>query len=142
MGTLANPSAQLNLREASFSSGHLEIKLSGSAAVEDKNLVFTDFDVNGTTFNLNTMSGSFSLAQMSGSLEGSLSGKVSDEIYFDKKTFSGPFTVTLMPLKDNAGIPVKQKEFKAELLIARLESSFFYHNERLPYSSGSYKRPL
>ncbi|WP_314848982.1 translocation/assembly module TamB domain-containing protein [Treponema lecithinolyticum] len=125
LGTLADPSAQLNLREASFSSGHSEIKLSGSAAVEDKNLVFTDFDVNGTTFNLNSMSGSFSLAQMSGSLEGSLSGKVSDEIYFDKKTFSGPFTVTLTPLKDNAGIPVKQKEFKAELLIARLESSFF-----------------
>ena len=125
LGTISNPSLRLSLERASFSAGTTGVLVRGNASLEDKNLVFSDCDLRYGTINARSFSGNFSLKDFSGKAEGLCEGSVSNELYFRDKTFTSPFTFVFVPAENEENVPLKEKSFRAELTLAKLEGSFF-----------------
>ena len=125
LGTISNPSLRLSLERASFSAGTTGVLVRGNASLEDKNLVFSDCDLRYGTLNARSFSGNFSLKDFSGKAEGRLEGRVGSDQFFRTKTFESPFTFVFIPSPNEEKVPLKEKSFRAELMLAKLEGSFF-----------------
>ena len=145
LGTLSNPSLRLNIERASFSAGTTAVLAQGSASLEDKNIVFTDCGIQYGTMNARSFSGSFSLKDFSGKAEGVFAGSVGSDPFFRTKTFTSPFSFVVVPSEDEqkeGNVPLKERAFRAELTLAKLEGSFFEPRENykivLARSSGRF----
>lgn len=125
LGTLENPSITLTVEDFSFSSGVSDTIFNGTVVLEDMLITATDVNVQYQTMSLGNIEGSLSLNDLSGAFDGFLEGRIATTGDFKNKIVSSPIKLSIIPLDDNADLPIIEKSFRVDVVFEELSSNFF-----------------
>ncbi len=123
-GTLSNPSATLMVEDSSFWLANQTARFSGTVSLENFSITTNDVDIALGETNIKDLTGSISLNDFNGQLNGFVDARLGNIGLMAEKTLSTPVSMSLVSLGDNTDIPLANKSFKLDLVFEKLVSNF------------------
>ncbi len=124
-GAISNPTVNIAIKDTDMSVGSGEIDFSGSVLLEDYIVYLKNINIIQGQTTFKDISGKVSLFDITGDIEGTVEGKLAQSGDFEKKTFGSPIKLKFSPIGNNKELPLIEKSFQANLILEKLESSFF-----------------